>query len=337
MSMLHVRRSLIVAALFVVTGCSSSVSPSSMPAQTKSLHSGARSLAPGSTFVHAGVPFLPRESRVPGRPQIAHTYPTTSLLLFEADTQNQQVQIYKHSGIKSNAAPIATISDGILCPLGMVVDKIGRLYVANNCGANTVTEYPKGKTIHSKMISNGISNPLGLAMDKHGTLFVSNYPAAITEYPYGTTSPSTTITGGGLVDPFGLTLDSSGNLFVADFGASQVFEIAAGTTTVTPLNLQDLTEPLGVAIDKTTGNLWVTDGSGNKVNVYPPGSTSPSQTITGSYTFPYAITIYKTGAGAVSNIDPPIAVYGYKPGQFTSYATLTTDIAQPTGLLLALP
>jgi DNA-binding beta-propeller fold protein YncE len=166
---------------------------------------------------------------------------------------------------------------------------------------------------------------------------VSNYPAAITEYPFGSTSPSTTISGSGMIDPFGLTLDSAGNLFVADFGASQVFEIPFGTTTVTPLNLQNLTEPLGVAIDKTTGNLWVTDGSGNRVQVYPPGGTSPIQTITSGYSFPYAITIDNHGAGAISNISSPIAVYNYKPGQFTSYATLTNSIATPTGLLLRLP
>jgi DNA-binding beta-propeller fold protein YncE len=335
MSMLHVRRSLIVAALFAITGCSSSISPSSMPIQTKSLHSNA--LATGSSFVHAGVPFMPRETRLPGLPEIAHYYPTLKPLLFEGDSQNGQVEIFKQSGIATNSAPIAKITDGILCPYGMVVDKIGRLYVANNCGRSTVTEYPRGKTIHSKTISAGISNPLGLAMDKHGTLFVSNYPAAITEYPYGSTSPSTTITGSGMIDPFGLAVDGNGNLFVADFGANQVFEIAAGTTTVTPLNLQDLTEPLGVAIDKTTGNLWVTDGSGDKVNVYAPGSTTPSHTITANYTFPYAITISSAGRAAVSNIDPPVAVYAYKPGQFSSYATLTNDIAQPTGLLFATP
>jgi DNA-binding beta-propeller fold protein YncE len=336
MSILYVRRSLIVAALVAVAGCNGNTSTTVLPAQ--SLQTGARSLAPGASFVHAGVPFMPRVGRrVPGPASIGQTYPTTDLLVFEGDSNNQRVAIYKHKGIKNNAAPIATITDSILCPYGMVVDKRGKLYVANNCGASTITEYPKGKTTHNKTITDGISNPLGLAMDKNGTLYVSNYPAAITEYPLGSTSPSTTITGSGMVDPFGLALDSSGNLFVADFGASQVFEIAAGTTTVTPLNLQDLAEPLGVAIDKTTGNLWVTDGSGDKINVYPPNSTTPSQSISTGYTFPYAISIERHGAGVNSNIDTPIAVYAYKPGQFTSYATLTNGVSLPTGLLIAVP
>jgi sugar lactone lactonase YvrE len=339
MSILNVRRLLIVAALFGVAGCSGSNLPSSLPAhqgaQSRALHSGGRT--PSSLFIHTGVPFLPREARRSSRPSRPDAlYPTTSLLLFEADTQNQQVAIYKHKQIPANPAPIAVITDGIVCPTGMAMDKPGRLYVANNCNESTITEYPKGHTNHTVTITDGISNPLGLAIDSSGTLYVSNFPASITEYPFHGTTPSKTITGGGLTNPFGLALDKNGNLFVADFGASQVFEIAAGSSTVVALNLQDLTEPLGVAFDKA-GNLWVTDGSGDKVNVYPPGSTTPSHTITAGYTFPYAIGFDPQGGGAISNIDPPVAVYNYKPGQFTSYATLTNDVTLPTGLLLRTP
>jgi NHL repeat-containing protein len=338
MAFKYVRRALMVAALFAATGCGGNTVPSSMPANPQSLHGGAHAVSLDTSYVHTGVPYAIAKTIHRSRPvRVGETYPTESLLVFEGDSTNQQVAIYKHRGLKNNPAPIATITDGILCPYGMVLDKIGTLYVANNCGASTVTEYPKGQTTHTVTITNGISNPLGLAMDKSGTLYVSNFPASITEYPYGSTSPSVTITGSGLTDPFGLTLDKAGNLYVADFGASQVFEIAKGTTNVVPLNLQDLTEPLGVAIDKTTGNLWVTDGEGHRVNVYPPGSTTPSQMITTNYTFPYAISIDKYGGGVNSNISPPIAVYAYKHGQFTPYATLTNDVAQPTGLLIGQP
>jgi sugar lactone lactonase YvrE len=342
MSILNVRRLLIAAALLAISGCTGTNVPSSLPA-----HQGARSQpiqpgtfahSPSSMFVHTGVPFLPRESRristSPAQTQL--TYPTTDLLLFEGDQTNNQIAIYKHKRIKTNSAPIATITDAVSCPAAMVFDKNGTLYVANQCGANTITEYPKGRTTHSATITRGVSNPLGLAIDKNGTLYVSNYPAAIKEYPFGSKRPSVKITGGGLTNPFGLSLDKDGNLYVADFGARQVFEIAAGTTTVVPLNLQDLSEPLGVACDKV-GNLWVTDGSGDKVNVYPPGSTTPSHSITTGYSFPYAISIDKNGGAAISNINTPIAVYAYKRGQFTSYATLTNDIALPISLLLAIP
>jgi hypothetical protein len=334
------RRAVLVATLFSVAGCGgaqmSSVSPAGpgTAAQSESHRSGAQQIVPSTSFVHVGVPFAPRaphsaSARV--RPSFQPAYSTKGVLLFEGDQSGQHVNIYRVKDLTSNPAPIATITDAAPCPYGMARDSSGTLYLANNCGASTITEYPKGQLTHTVEITDGISNPLGVAIDKSDTLYVSNYPPAITEYAGGSTSPTTTITGGGLADPFGLALDKKGNLYVADFGASQVFEIKAGTTTVTPLNLQDLEEPLGVAFDKK-GNLWVTDGEGDKVNVYAPGSTTPSQTITAGYSFPYAISIDKTVV--VSNISPPVAVYAYMKNQYTSYATLTNGVTLPTGLLI---
>ena len=323
-----------VCAAALLAGCGGSGSPL-QPSTSGPLTQNAQLGHPGTTFVHAGVPFIAHPSLpVNIGPPIAQTYPTTSKLLFEGDQQNNRVAIYKAGRLAHNPPPIATIA--LTCPYGMALDKAGTLYVASNCGGNTVTEYPIGQTTPSLTITNGISNPLGLAINKGGKLFVSNYPAAITEYPLGATSPAKTITGGGMIDPFGLAFDKSGDLFIADFGASQVFELKPHTSTLIPLNLKDLVEPLGVAFDNL-GNLWVTDGSGDKVNIYPPGSTTPSQSISSGYTFPYAISIDPRGAVAISNVNSPPLVYAYAPGQFTPYATLTNGITLPTGLLLRKP
>jgi hypothetical protein len=72
------------------------------------------------------------------------------------------------------------------------------------------------------------------------------------------------------------------------------------------------------------------------VNVYPPGSQTPSQTITG-FGYPYALSIDNRGTAVVGNVGYPEAVYAYKPGEYTPYATLTTGISEPTGLLIARP
>ena len=155
--------------------------------------------------------------------------------------------------------------------------------MADNCGGSDVEEYAKGSTTMTTSITNGISNPLGLTIDKNGTLYVSNYPASITEYAFGTTTPSKTITGGGLTDPFGLAADTSGNVYIADFGADAVFKLAAGGSSVTNLGLTGLGEPIGLAIDNKHHYLWETDGSGNLINVYKlGGSTSPIHTIPGN-------------------------------------------------------
>lgn len=327
MNLPRTQRTLFVAALFAVAGCNGASTP---------VLSGSQNL---SAYVHHGVPFSPAMHRA-GAPASVHpAYSTKGSLVFESDQTEATVNIYKTRKLPTNPAPIASIAVSHGCPYGVVADKSGTIYVADNCSGNDVEEFPKGSTTLKTSITSGISNPLGLAMDKNQNLYVSNYPAAITVYAYGTTTPKETITGGGMADPFGLALDSSGNLYIADFGALKVFEVKAGTTTVTDLGLTGLMEPLGVAVDQSQGLLWVTDGSGNKINVYKLGSTSPIQSIPGTG-FPYAIGLQLRGEPEREVVSSDInhaEFFAYKPGQYTSYATVTNGVKQPTGLLITHP
>jgi sugar lactone lactonase YvrE len=326
------RWALAASALFVIAGCAAGSGSMTAPAS--------QSGSPYSLAVHRGVPFAAAVH--PGFvPNSVHAaYSTRKSLVYEGDQMEAAVNIYQTKKLPGNPAPIATIHVAAGCPYGMAMDKKDTLYVADNCAGNDVEEYAKGSTTLKTKITTGIDNPLGLAIDASGTLYVSNFPASITEYPAGSTSPSKTITGQGLTDPFGLALDASGNLYIADFGAAKVFEVPAGTTTVENLGLSDLTEPLGVAIDIKTKTMWVTDGEGKKVEVYNLGSTTPIETISG-FANPYAISVENVGRpdGEVvqSDLSNPPDVYAYKPGQYTSYAKLTTDVELPTGLLVTKP
>jgi hypothetical protein len=326
------RRVLVVAALIAIAGCSGG----SMTSQTASLPSQA-----AAGFVHHGVPLIPRFHENVVRHNTGTSYKTAKSLVFEGDQAQAAVNIYQVPALPSNPAPIATIHVAAGCPYGLAQDKKGTLYVADNCGGNDVEEYAKGSTTLKTTITNGISNPLGIAIDHSNTLYVSNYPASITVYPYGATSPSQTITGGGMTDPFGLALDASGNLYIADFGASAVFELPAGGTSVTNLNLTGLGEPIGVAVDKKNNLLWETGGSGNIINIYQlGGSTSPIMTITGNG-YPYAISLKNKGrtrkATVVESDINNHNVYAFAPGSYTPYATLSNGVSLPTGLLITKP
>ncbi|HLY02005.1 MAG TPA: hypothetical protein VKR56_05845 [Candidatus Cybelea sp.] len=328
----HVRHSFLIAVLLVFAGCGgtgSPAAPSTLPAG----------------FVHRGTPvasFSGNHVRGPLH-SVMPSYDAKGWLVFEGDQEQTAVNVYTLSGARKNSAPIGTIKVQTGCPYGLTMDKKGTLYVADNCAVGDVEEYPKGSTTESVAITDGISYPLGLAMDDEETLYVSNYPAAITEYKHGATSPFQTITGQGLEDPFGLTLNRHGDLFIADFGAAQVFEVAKGTTNVTPLNLEDLVEPIGVAVDKKTGFLWVTDGQGNKINVYEPGNLTPHEEITGQGN-PYAIST----CGVICYPPHPYpaifesdtstkAIYGYMEHKYKYDSTLTDGISLPTGVLVAKP
>ena len=336
MAKLLLRGALLAAASFAITGCSggagtgpgTSVSPLQQPAASS------RAAHPTTAFVHRGVPFL---SAIPARPR-AHSqgsYPTRRPLLFVSNQSNSAVGIYSIRKIKSNPAAKASLPASSGCPYQLTIDKHGTVYVPNNCGGNSVDEFPKGSTTSNLTITNGISNPLGTAIDSSGNLYVSNFPAAITVYAPGATTPSETITGGGLDDPFGLAIDKNNNLFIADFGADQVFEVASGSTTPTPLNLQDMTEPLQIAFDRA-GNMWVTDGQGDRVQVYAPGSTTPNRTLSGVFSFPYGVSVSAAGVGFISDVDAN-KVFAFKPGASSPYATLTNGLNLPTGVLAAKP
>ncbi|MGA9272904.1 MAG: hypothetical protein WBV67_05415 [Candidatus Cybelea sp.] len=327
----HVRRALTVAALFAIAGCSG--------AATTPLGSPGASAV--TSAVHRGVPFIPfmRHNVVPNH-SVQPAYATKGSLVFEGDQLETAVNIYATKKLPSNPSPIATIHVSAGCPYGLAADKTGTIYVADNCGGNDVELYPKGSTTMKSSITDGISNPLGLAIDKSGTLYVSNYPASITEYAFGTSTPSKTITGGGLTDPFGLALDKKGNLYIADFGTDAVYELPAGGSSVTNLNLSAAGEPIGLAIDAKTGYLWETDGQGNGINVYNLAKgTSPIETITGNGD-PYAISDQHVGKPKGEVVDSDLStnsIYAYKPGKYTPYATLNNGIELPTGLLITKP
>src|SRR5580698_2465965 len=327
----HVRRALTVAALFAIAGCSG--------AATTPLGSPGASAV--TSAVHRGVPFIPfmRHNVVPNH-SVQPAYATNGSLVFEGDQLETAVNIYATKKLPSNPSPIATIHVSAGCPYGLAADKKGTIYVADNCGGNDVELYPKGSTTMKSSITDGISNPLGLAIGKNGTLFVSNYPASITEYAAGTSTPKLTITGEGLTNPFGLAVDKNGNLYIADSGAGAVFELPAGSSSITNLNLSGLGEPVVVAIDGKTGYLWETGGADNIINVYNLSKgTSPIETIAGN-DFPYAISDQNEGKPKGEVVTSDIEthdVYAFKPGKYAPYATLSNGVELPTGLLITKP
>jgi DNA-binding beta-propeller fold protein YncE len=325
------RRALLVTALFTIAGCGGTAGQNSLAP------SGMSSSVANRYNVPAGA-FLPVTHRAAARHATGGRYSTKKSLLFETDYSDDTVNIFLTSQLSQGDPPIATIdepSGG--CPYDMALAKNGTLYLADSC-LSQVEVYPKGSTTMSGTITDGIAYPLGVAIDKSGTLYVSVYDdgGEIQEYANGSTSPTKTITG--MTEPFGISLDKSGNLYIPDFGCPCVWELPAGGSSVTNLGLQDLTEPLQSAVDQKTGYLWVTDGGGDRVQVYKLGSTSPAQTI-GGQGFPYSVTVQNKGkplGEAVYGDEGNDDEYVFKPNTYTPYATIT-DGGEPTGSLLAKP
>ncbi len=325
---LSTRRALVVAALFTIAGCGGTTAQSALaPSGTTS--------SPASRLTVPAGAFFPVAHHGAVQRSIHATYSTKKSLLFLSDFGNHSVNIFLRSQLAKNPSPIATITEPTGgCPYDMALDKKKTLYLADSC-LSQVEEYSKGSTTLKTTITDGISFPLGVAIDKNNTLYVST-GTDIQEYANGSTSPTKTITG--MSEPFGISLDSSGNLYIPDFGCGCVWELPAGGSSVTNLGLQDLTEPLQSAVDQKTGYLWVTDGSGDRVQIYKLGSTSPVQTITGQG-FPYSVGIQNQGkplGETVYGDQGTDDVYVFKPNSYTPFATLT-NTGDATGLLLSRP
>jgi hypothetical protein len=215
---------------------------------------------------------------------------TSDNLLFVANGRSSIVDIYDK---EAPNAHLGQITDGLSGPNGMVVDAAGDLFVAN-VDNQTVTEYPPGSTKPSRTYTKGfnqrLTNPLNVTVGTDGTLYLVNYignGSQVLEYPSGSVKPSLAIAVNGGAE--GLALDTSNNLFVSYNGQAggRILKFAPGSTTGTDLGIS-LGFAGGLAFDGNA-NLVACDQTAPAIDIFPPGATKPSRTITHGLRDPYHI------------------------------------------------
>lgn len=199
-------------------------------------------------------------------------------LLYVANETGSEVEILPEKG--RGKSPIGTITAGIDDPWGLYVDSGGNLYVANQ-GSESVTVYPPGATAPSLTLSQDLSRPLYAIADHAGNVFVGNSggPSGgiVVEYLAGSTSAfQVRTTPGNEVD--GMAFDQQGNLYVAwRNGYSEAgIEKFPPTSTTGELLGMSLTQPQGLVVDDSGNILVVETGGPNRIDLFPPGSDTPS-------------------------------------------------------------
>jgi len=176
----------------------------------------------------------------------------------------------------------------------ITVDGSDNFYIGLN---SQVRVYKSRSKKIAYTITNGLSAVASLATDAQGNLYVGNgYQAAapcgnVQVYAPGATSPSYSI-GNGICVPGALTLDANGNLYVANSGyggstGTTVTEYAAGTPNLIN-QISGLSRPTSLTMD-SAGDLYVGNTNTNSIEVFPPGSSSPSQSLSTSISAPNAI------------------------------------------------
>jgi hypothetical protein len=208
--------------------------------------------------------------------------PSGQPLLYVGDDSNGTIDIFPLTG--PNQKQIGSISKGIKDPWGLSVDGSGALYVAN-ARNGTVRVYPYGSSSPSMTYSGGVDEPLYAVTDSAGHVFVSGRDPGphnlgyVYEYKAGTNVPIAHARLGSEAD--GMAEDAQGNLYVAfrrtgpncsiaEFGPRLRNERLLGMT---------ISQPQGLLVDGTA-NIVVVESTAERIDVFPPGATIPSVTVT---------------------------------------------------------
>lgn len=264
-------------------------------------------------------------------------------LLYVSDNADNLIDIFDVKG--KNQQPIGQITDGVDQPNGVATDAAGNLYVANgnNTPPQSITVYPPGGTTASRTYTDGISFPIGVAVQRDGRLYVANFDGYdVTEYPKDSITPDKTISFVHLEgnDPFGLALDTRDDLYVAALGypEAQVYKLKRHSSTPQDLGIGSIQVMHGIAVDRG-GDVLVVDQPTRSVDVFPPGSTTPSKIITDGLQQPILIALdkrqkrlYVADEGYYGN--GTVRVFSYPAGKLVNTITFP-QFAAPFGIALS--
>lgn len=152
-----------------------------------------------------------------------------------------------------------------------------------------------------------VADPCGMGVDSLGHFYVSDYYHNVVDvYDQNANYTSKEVTGAtgylsqytaidALDGPCGLALDNSGNLYVNDYHRAVIRY--PGGIRITGATTPEETHPTGVAVDPSTGNVYVDQRthvsvfgeSGEAVMTGPPGSEEPLQIGQGSLQDGYGV------------------------------------------------
>jgi gliding motility-associated-like protein len=196
-------------------------------------------------------------------------------------------------------------------PNSVFVDKKGNLYICDH-ESNRLLKFPPGSSSitygYVAAGNNGqggypnqFDDPFSVWLDEGGNIFVADaYNGRIEEFPPNSSSATNGITVAGgngygqaanqFTGPYSVCVDQQGYIYVADYGNSRIQKFPPGSSsstdgiTIAGGNQQgsaanQLNQPISVFVDNA-GNIFVTDVGNNRIQKFPPNSTSATNGIT---------------------------------------------------------
>ncbi|MBI4748121.1 MAG: hypothetical protein HY774_06500 [Acidobacteria bacterium] len=222
------------------------------------------------------------------------------LELLVADTSNNRIQGY--DGTNWTVIGVGTVGNGsgqFRLPEGVAFDATGRIYVADT-GNNRIQWSTDSGATWADFATNGtgtnqVKAPQGLALDADGNLYVADAGnGRVMRFTGGVPGAGFVIATNGaasgqVTKPVGLAIDSTFRLFIADETTSRILRIVNANTTVSGTSativatsgtaLNKVQNPQGVAIDSTTGILYVADTGNSRIVRWINANPSNSATM----------------------------------------------------------
>ena len=162
-----------------------------------------------------------------------------------------------------------TVAAGFGSPKGIVLDGLGRMFVADASRGNIVVFTLPDAT--GATYITGLSSPVGLAFDTAGNLYVAESGSGKIQ-KFDRERIRTTFASN-VGNPSGLAFDNAGNLFVADFAGGKIYKVTPDGTQSTFASGLDF--PAGVAVD-AANNVFVSESETGTIFKYAPDGTRSS-------------------------------------------------------------
>src|SRR4051812_19140883 len=207
--------------------------------------------------------------------------------VYVSDNGNSRIQKFDSNGNLITKWDIISSDTGhIVRPAGIAIDQNFNTYVKDYYTNNVIKFDSNGNLITKWAVGSGngqLNSPGGIAVNSIGNVYVSDYNSnSVIKFD----SNGNLITKWAVSNPEDLTVDSNGNVFVTNYIGVSKFDSNGNLITKWGSfgsgNRQFIGSG-GIAVD-SAGNVFVTDGENNRIQVFTPilSKDIPNKNISGN-------------------------------------------------------